>query len=278
MSIITLTTDYGTKDHFVGVIKGKLFVENPDAKIIDITHDIDCFNTAEASYIIGCAYKNFPKGTVHIIGVDIEKNIENQHIALLFDDHYFICADNGILSMLIKDKKVQKIISINIHEHLINNPTDIDAFIKVACHLSKGGRLHEVGNEITEIKEITEIPVAVSVDLKSIQGSIIYFDHFGNVVTNITKKIFEEVCNNRNFEISINNKPKEIIRKVYNKYSEIALNKSFDIKNYDGIKVAIFNENGFLEIGIFKSISKNVNSAKSLFGLNYRDVVIIEFK
>ncbi len=278
MPIITLTTDYGIKDHFVGVIKGKLFVEYPDAKIIDITHDIDCFNIAEASYIISCAYKNFPKGTIHIIGVDIEKSVDNQHIALLFDDHYFICADNGILSLLIKDKKVQKIVSINIHEHLINNPTDIDAFIKVASHLAKGGRLHEVGIEIADIKEVTEIQVAVSVDLQMIQGSIIYFDHFGNVVTNITKKIFEEVCNNRNFEISINNKPNEIIRKIFNKYSEIAVNKTFDIKNYDGMKVAIFNENGYLEIGIFKSISKNVNSAKSLFGLNYRDVVRIEFK
>ena len=74
MSIITLTTDYGLKDHFVGALKGKILSEYPKAQIIDISHDIDPFNTVEASYIIGAAYASFPKGTVHLIGVDMELN------------------------------------------------------------------------------------------------------------------------------------------------------------------------------------------------------------
>ena len=76
MSIITLTTDYGLKDHFVGSLKGKIISELPEARIIDISHDIDPFNTAEASYVIGASYLSFPKGTVHLIGVDIERNKE----------------------------------------------------------------------------------------------------------------------------------------------------------------------------------------------------------
>ena len=76
MSIITLTTDYGLKDHFVGALKGKIISEFADAKIIDISHDIDPFNTSEASYIVGAAYSHFPKGTVHFIGVDAEFNKE----------------------------------------------------------------------------------------------------------------------------------------------------------------------------------------------------------
>jgi hypothetical protein len=79
MSIITLTTDYGLKDHFVGALKGKLLSEFREATIIDISHNIDAFNVAEAAYIIGAAYNSFPKGTVHLIGVDIELNTENQH-------------------------------------------------------------------------------------------------------------------------------------------------------------------------------------------------------
>ena len=99
MSIITLTTDYGLKDHFVGALKGKILSEFQEATIIDISHEIDPFNIAETSYAIGAAFSSFPKGTVHLIGVDIELNSENQHIAMQWNDQYFICADNGILSI-----------------------------------------------------------------------------------------------------------------------------------------------------------------------------------
>ena len=88
MSIITLTTDYGLKDHFVGALKGKIISEYPEASIIDISHDVDPFNTVEASYIIGASYASFPKGTVHLIGVDMEWNKENQHIVMQWNDHY----------------------------------------------------------------------------------------------------------------------------------------------------------------------------------------------
>ena len=118
MSIITLTTDYGIKDHFVGALKGKLLSEFREATIIDISHNIDAFNVAEAAYIIGAAYGSFPKGTVHLIGVDIELNTENQHIAMQWNDQYFICADNGILSMLIQKIVPQKLVAINIHKHI----------------------------------------------------------------------------------------------------------------------------------------------------------------
>jgi len=92
MSIITLTTDYGLKDHFVGALKGKILSEYPEATIIDISHHIDPFNTVEASYIIGASYSSFPKGTVHLIGVDMELNKENQHIAIQWNDSLFYCS------------------------------------------------------------------------------------------------------------------------------------------------------------------------------------------
>ena len=108
MSIITLTTDYGLKDHFVGALKGKILSEYPEAQIIDISHDIDPFNIVEASYIIGAAYSSFPKGTIHLIGVDMELNKENLHIVMQWNDSYFIAADNGILSMLSQKIVPQK--------------------------------------------------------------------------------------------------------------------------------------------------------------------------
>ncbi|MBO9584258.1 MAG: SAM-dependent chlorinase/fluorinase [Flavobacterium sp.] len=274
MSIITLTTDYGLKDHFVGSLKGKILSENPEIQIVDISHDIDPFNTAEASYIIGAAYLSFPKGTVHLIGVDIERNKENQHIAMQWNDHYFICADNGILSMLTQKIVPQKIVAINIHDRFPIEATDLDIFIQVASHLSRGGLLNVIGKEISSIKEATELQALVADDGNSIKGNIIYIDHFGNVVTNISKKQFLEVSRGRPYEIVM--KPKSI-KTILPNYSAIATSDKYPIKTYEGEKLAIFNEAGFLEIAIFRSNPSKVGSANSLLGLNYRDVITIKF-
>jgi S-adenosylmethionine hydrolase len=274
MSIITLTTDYGLKDHFVGSLKGKILSEIPEAKIIDISHDIDPFNTAEASYVIGASYLSFPKGTVHLIGVDIELNKENQHIAMQWNDHFFICADNGILSMLTQKIVPQKIVAINIHDRFPSEYSDLDVFIKVACHLSKGGLLNVIGKEIKEIKQITELQAVVSNDGNAIKGYVIYIDHFGNVVTNISKKQFLDVAKGRSYEIVIN--PRSI-KTILPNYSAIATSDKYPIKTYEGEKLAIFNEAGFLEIAIFRSNPSKVGSANSLLGLNYRDVITIQF-
>jgi S-adenosylmethionine hydrolase len=281
MSIITLTTDYGLKDHFVGALKGKLLTEYAEATIVDISHDIDPFNTAEASYIIGASYASFPKGTVHLIGVDAEINKENQHIAMQWNDHYFIGADNGILSMLIQNIKPQKIVTITIHDRLPVNATDLDVFVKVACHLAKGGLLNVIGKEINSIKQITELQPIVADDKNSIKGYVIYIDHFGNVVTNITKKLFLEIAKGRPYEIPImqgkNQKRMAPIKNIWAKYSDIANAGNYDIKNYEGDKLAIFNEAGHLEIAIFRSNPMNVGSASSLLGLGYRDAITVNF-
>lgn len=274
MSIITLTTDYGLKDHFVGALKGKILSEYSEATIVDISHDIDPFNTTEASYIIGSSYFSFPKGTVHLIGVDIERNKENQHIAMQWNDHYFICADNGILSMLTQKIVPQKIVAINIHDRFPVESTDLDIFIQVACHIAKGGLLNVIGKEIPAIKEVTDLQAVVASDGNSIKGYVIYIDHFGNVVTNISKNHFLKIARGRPYEIVM--KPKSI-KTILPNYSAIASSEKYPIKTYEGEKLAIFNEAGFLEIAIFRSNPSKVGSANSLLGLNYRDVITIKF-
>lgn len=273
MSIITLTTDYGLKDHFVGALKGKIVSEFQEATIIDISHDIDAFNIAEAAYIISAAYSSFPKGTVHLIGVDIELNSENQHIAMQWNDQYFICSDNGILSMLIQKIVPQKIVAINIHDRLPSEATDLDVFVKIACHLAKGGLLNVIGKEIKKIKEVTELQAIVQDN--QIKGYVIYSDNFGNAVTNISKKLFLEVGKGRTYEIKFKG---QTIKTILPKYSAIGISSNYPLKYYEGEKLAIFNETGFLEIAIFRSNPDNVGSANSLLGLNYRDVVTIDFK
>jgi len=270
MSIITLTTDYGLKDHFVGALKGKIISQHNEALIIDISHHIDPFNTSEASYIIGAAYGSFPKGSVHIIGIDIELKEDNQHVAIEWNGHYFIAADNGILSMLIQKIKPQKMVAINIHDRLLPEATDMDVFVTVAVHIAKGGSLSVIGKEIKALKEVTELQPVLAAD--SIKGYVVYIDHFGNAVTNISRKLFLDVAKGRPYEVNFKGKR---VKTIFAKYSDIETADK-QTTTIMGKNLVIFNEAGFLEIGIYKSNPK-IGSASSLLGLTYRDFVMINF-
>lgn len=275
MSIITLTTDFGIKDHFVGALKGKIISDFAEARIVDISHHIDLFNVSEASYVIGAAYNSFPKGTVHLIGVDAELTKENKHIAMQWNDHYFICADNGILSILTRKVVPQRIVEINIHDRLPSGSTAMDVFVTVACHLAKGGSLSVIGREIQSLKETNELKAVVASDQNSIKGYVVYIDHFGNCVTNISQKLVKEVAKGRNFEITFSTKT---IKAVKSGYSDFAVNEKFSLKDYEGEKLAIFNEAGYLEVAIYRSNPLTVGTARTLLGLKFRDVVNVVFK
>ncbi len=275
MSIITLTTDFGIKDHFVGALKGKIISEYADAHIIDISHHIDLFNVSEASYVIGAAYNNFPKGTVHLIGVDAELTKETRHIAMQWNDHYFICADNGILSILIRKVVPQRIVEINIHDRLPDSATDMDVFVTAACHLAKGGSLSVIGKEIKSLKETNELQAVIAGDKNSIKGYVVYIDHFGNCVTNISNKLVKEVARGRDFEVTFSTKT---IKSVKTGYSDFPVSEKFSLKDYEGEKLALFNEAGFLEIAIYRSNPLTVGTARTLLGLKFRDVVNVIFK
>lgn len=275
MSIITLTTDFGHKDYFVGALKGKILSEHKEAVIVDISHEIDLFNTLEASYCIEAAYHNFPKGTIHIIGVDSERVGDTQHIAMQWDDHYFICADNGILNTLIQKKIPQKIVAITIHDRLNTDVSDMDVFVAVACHIARGGLLNVIGKEIPSLKPVSVLTSTITDDLSEIKGQIVYIDSFGNCVTNISQKQFNDTIRGRKFEIVIKNKK---FSRLHKSYSDFPVSDLKQLKDLEGDFLALFNENGYLEIAIYKSNPKTVGSAATLLGLHFRDTVSIKFK
>lgn len=275
MSIITLTTDFGTKDHYVGALKGKIISENPDVNIIDISHHVDVFNIVEASFIVGSSYSSFPKGTVHIIGVDAALTAQSQHVAMLWNDHYFICADNGILSLLTQKIKPQQIVQINIHDRLQHNPKTMDVFVTVANHLAKGGTMNVIGKEIPALKETKSIKPEFSSDHKTVKGNVIYIDHFGNIVTDVSKKLFLEFGKSRPFELNVRGYK---FNEIYNRYSDIVPDDATDFGMYEGRKAAIFNESDLLEIGMYKSNHYVTGSASSLLGVKYRDTILITFE
>ena len=276
MPLITLTTDFGTKDHFVGSVKGAIYNELKDVDIVDISHHITPFSVAEAAYVIKNAYKNFPDETIHIIGVDAELSVENIPVAIRLDNQYFICCDNGILSMITSEIKPEKIVEItiqNTHEKIYST---LDLFIKVACHLGRGGTLEVIGKQIESVKRIMELQPQVNPENNQILGNIIYIDNFGNVISNITKSIFDAVGRGRDFEILAKS---ENFVKIYTKYNDVVdYSLPIEKRQDDGKSLAIFNSSNYLEISIYRSNKKTVGSASSLLGLEYRDTVKVLFK
>ena len=275
MAIITLTTDFGEKDHFAGATKGAIYNELQNITIVDISHSVSPFSIPEAAYIIQNAYSSFPKGTIHIIGIDSEINPENKHIAIKLVDHYFICANNGIMSMICAEIAPEKIVEINIHDKIETSFPVLDVFVKVACHIARGGTLEVIGKTIADIKPIKNIVPYVNEDKTQIIGSIIYIDNYGNVITNIKRNFFESVQKGRAFEISVRNYK---FKRVFEKYSDIVDFKTpEDKRNDEGRGLVVFNSSNYLEIAVYKSNCDTVGSASTLMGLDLMDTVTINF-
>jgi len=276
MPIITLTTDFGEKDHFAGAVKGAIYSELPDVRIVDISHSISPFHTTEAAYVIQNAYQSFPTGTIHLIGIDSELNPENKHIAVLLDGHYFVCADNGIISMLTQEIKPEKIVEINIHDRITTNFPVLDVFVHVACHIARGGTLEVIGKPIDEIKELRGLKPVVNQKGNQIIGNVIYVDNYGNVICNITKKLFQDVGKGRDFKIFART---ATFTKIFTHYSEaINFNLPPEKREEDGKKLALWNSSNYLELSIYKSNPLTIGGASTLFGLNFLDTVTVNFE
>ncbi len=275
MAIITLTTDFGLKDHFVGCLKGSIYKELANAQIVDISHDISPFNIHECAYILENSYKSFPEGSIHIVGVDAEPTPENKHIALLIDGHYFITANNGIIGLITSEKKPEKVVEINIPNPDQGSFPVLDVFIKVACHIARGGTLEVVGKPFDDLKELREFTPSVTDDGNKIIGSIIYVDNYGNVVTNIHKNFFEAYRKGRDYELVARSTK---ISRIHNKYSDII---NFDLERSQrkgaGDLLALFNSANYIELAIYKSDLNTVGGASTLLGLEFRDTVTVSF-
>ncbi|WP_350291683.1 SAM-dependent chlorinase/fluorinase [uncultured Croceitalea sp.] len=275
MAIITLTTDFGHKDHFVAAIKGSILNEVPNATIVDISHAISPLDTRECAYILKNSYSYFPKGTIHVIGMDSEESVENEHIVVQVDGHYFIGANNGILSLVTKELNPEHIAQINIPNVQTNSFPVLEVFLKVACHIARGGKLGVVSRPFEGLKEIKELEPRITNDGKTIVGNVIYIDNYGNVVTNITKTLFEAYRNGRPFEIIARRQKIKSIHKSYNSIVNYELPEGQ--RNGPSDLLAIFNSSGYIEIAIYKSDLKSVGGASTLLGLTNDAMITINF-
>lgn len=258
MGIITLTTDLGNKDFYQAALKGSILTQYPDARIVDISHEIPPFDIQYAAFVLKNAYPYFPKDTVHLIGIDSVFNQENRYVAVRSGDHYFVGADNGIFSLIL-EQGPDEAVELNIIQDLkyLHFPLT-DIFAKAACHLAKGGSLHDIGDPVDGIVIRTLLQPVV--EQNGLRGSVVFIDSFGNVISNISKELFNNVQRGRDFVLYF--RRNETIEQLSWHYNEVP----------EGEKLCLFGISNYLEIAI------NKGNASGLLGLNKGDIIRVEFK
>jgi S-adenosylmethionine hydrolase len=247
MPLVTLTSDIGEQDYLVGAAKGRLLRINPDFSIVDITHKLSPFNYPQASYVCRNAIKNFPEFTYHIILVNLFESKPEQLLFAFYKDQYIICADNGLLSMIIEEKP-EMILGVPLEKAAIKNTLYcIDIAAKVITQLTNGEPVQNIG--IPDPVFIEKHPLRPTLGEDWMEGQIIFIDNFENVIVNITKDQFERQRKGRRFKIVF--KRDEIIERISGSYADVP----------QGEKLVIFNSAGYMEIAI------NKGNAAGLFGL-----------
>ena len=185
-AIITLTTDYGTSDHLVGTLKGVILKINPDATIVDITHNVAPYDLLDGALAIGSAFSYFPPRTIHVVVVDPGVGTERRPLLVSGENQYFIAPDNGVLSLVYEREENIIVRHANV-EHYYLQPLSKtfhgrDIFAPVAGWLSKGAQIASMGEEISDYKRFA-MPRPKTVDGVN-KGVVLRVDTFGNLITN----------------------------------------------------------------------------------------------
>lgn len=273
MQIITLTTDLGQKDHYVASIKGSILSRTPAVQLVDVSHHVKAFDIAEASYYVRNCFESFPKGTIHLIGVDCEPIINfgsQQHSSipaiLKYKGHYFVSNDNGIFSLIVGEQTFEEFWHV---DDILSNPLAFhfplkNLLVPVVCNLVEKKKLSTFASKMEQFNRRVNInPV---IDNNLIIGSIMHVDHYGNLITNIDKELFERMGKNVPFTIYFRKK-EYFIDEISKTYSDVP----------HGEKIALFNSNNLLEIAINRGATSQHGGANSLFGIGLNDNVRIEF-
>ena len=238
MAIITLTTDWNRSDYYVGAVKGRLLSLLPKATVIDISHQIQSYNFAQAAFVVKACFEYYPEGTIHIIDVASDGSEKTPHSVIKAKGQYFIGADNGMFSLLF-DGGIEEAINVKIKDELLTSFQGLSIFVPVAVALAKGTQMKNIGEAKNTFARA--VPILPIVEQNYISGHILYVDSYFNAISNITKEQFEETRAGRNFLIHVQSKQNEI--------SHISRNYNSDA---NGDLIALFNSMGLLEISIIK--------------------------
>lgn len=194
-SIVTITTDFGSRDAYVPAMKGTMLSIAPDARLVDVTHEISPQDVMESAFVLQSAYPFFPDGTVHLVVVDPGVGTDRRAVALRHDDHWFVGPDNGVFPLVLGGRSPEAMVELdNPEAWRTSSPSTTfhgrDIFSPAAAHLAAGRSLADVGSPIENLEPLQWArPIT---DDRTVQGWIVHVDHFGNCVTNIRRSTVTE--------------------------------------------------------------------------------------
>jgi S-adenosyl-L-methionine hydrolase (adenosine-forming) len=192
MRIITLSTDFGTEDWFVGTMKGVIASISPKTTVVDISHAIASGDIRTGAFALATSYKYFPKGTVHVAIVDPGVGSKRQSIAVQTERYFFVGPDNGVLSYALRGEKIKAVRALENTAYFMKPVSQTfhgrDVFAPIAAQLAAGLAIAKLGPAVTKFVRL-DWPEP-TLNLKSIEGEVIYIDKFGNAITNISGATF----------------------------------------------------------------------------------------
>ena len=248
--IITLTTDFGHKDPFVGSMKGVILSIHPDVLIVDLTHEIERHNIEEALYMVEYAHVNFPEDTIHVVVIDPGVGTKRRPLLVEDENYLFLAPDNGVLSFLYDDHPDCTIRVIESTQYFKTPVSQTfhgrDIFAPVAAWLAKGIRPDQVGPEINDYTRLNIPQLLISE--KGIRGEIIYIDRFGNLITNIQRKHLDSI--KRGLTLVAESKGKHI-QGIFSSYAANNTDHAgMIINSFDLLEIFCYKESAQEKLGL----------------------------
>jgi S-adenosyl-L-methionine hydrolase (adenosine-forming) len=248
--LITLTTDFGYQDSFVGIMKGVIYAINPDAHVIDLTHGVPPQNVMAGALILQHSIRYFPPGTIHVVVVDPGVGSPRRPILIEFDGSYYIGPDNGVLSVAFERKQPSSITLLSNKAFQLNPTSNTfharEIFAPVAAHLSLGVPASEFGEKLDTFVELI-IPKLARRELR-IEGEIIYIDSFGNLFTNVRER-------------DLTGLPRDLLRISLGPVEVGGFSPNYSNVS-TGEFACVFNSWGLLEIALNKGNARQRTGAK----------------
>ena len=256
MQSITFITDWKRSDYYLGALKGSIISTcNAQPAFVDISHRIALHQYQEAAFVLRNSYHHFPEESIHVITVNNRNETPVPYVAVKFHNHYFISPDSGVINLLVQNEAYEAVLITPPEDYQPTFPS-LSYAPQAICHIVNNKSIQELGDSY-KLKEIRYL--RPQTESNQITGIITHIDSYGNIITNITQKLFEEARKNRNFSILLKGKPQGI-EKLHDGYNE----------NVNEL-IAVINSAGLLEIA-----HMNYPAFKSL-GLRVGDRIKISF-
>lgn len=265
MNIVTLTSDLGTKDYYLASVKAAALKLIADLQWVDISHHVPAFDMAKAAFVLKNVWRDFPAGTFHIVGVDSDWRAESPYIIVKMEGQYFIGADNGFFSLLFDSEPAEAVYTLKMRgDEDLGFPTK-SIFIPAIAKMIATDDLESIATTREDYRRRPSIhPV---IEHNNIRGTAIYIDGYGNVITNITQSLFDEVVGQKPFHLVVRRGDTELNR-ISRAYNEVE----------QGEKLAIFTSGGYLEIAINRGVEGSGGGAADLLGIREGDIIRIEIE